>query len=67
MRTAGNPKVPPRTESQKGESGSAGMLQYFAEKASAERLNPGRGILVGLLLAGALWIGIFALVSFFKR
>jgi hypothetical protein len=43
------------------------MLQYFAEKASAERLNPGRGILVGLLLAGALWIGIFALVSFFKR
>jgi hypothetical protein len=43
------------------------MLPYFAEKASEERVNPGRGVLVGLLLAGALWIGIFALVSFFKH
>ena len=67
MRTEAKARVAPRAEPQKGESGSADMLPYFAEKASAERVNPGRGVLVGLLLAGALWIGIFALVSFFKR
>jgi len=67
MRTSAKPRVAPGTEPQKGESGSPDMLPYFAEKASAERVNPGRGVLLGLLLAGALWIAIFALVSFFKR
>jgi hypothetical protein len=60
-------KAAPKAEPQKGEPTGADLLPYFAEKASAERVNPARGVLLGLLLAAALWIGILALVWFFKR
>jgi hypothetical protein len=54
-------------EAQKGEQGAADMLSYFAEEASAERVNAGRGMLWGLFLGGGLWIGVFALVSLVKH
>ena len=52
---------------QKGEQGAVDMRPYFAEEASTERVNPGRGILWGLFLGGGLWVGIFALVSLVKH
>ena len=67
MRTKAKLKVAQEVEPQRGQADAADMLPYFAEKASAERVNPGRGVLLGLLLAGALWVAIFAFVSFFKR
>ena len=60
-------KAAPKAEPQKGEPGGDDLLPYFAEKASAERVKPGRGVLLGLVLAAALWIAIFALISFFRR
>jgi hypothetical protein len=60
-------KAAQKAEPQKGKPGSDDLLPYFAEKASAERVKPVRGVLLGLILAAALWIGIFALVSFFRR
>ena len=67
MSTAPTPRTALRREPDKGEQGAAGMLPYFAEKASAERVNPGRGILWGVLLAGGLWIGIVALYFLVER
>ena len=60
-------KAAQKAEPQRGEPVDADLLPYFAEKASEERVKPGRGVLLGLLLAAALWIGIFALVFFFRR
>ena len=59
-------KGAPGAEPKKGEP-DADLLPYFAEKASAERVKPGRGVLLGLILAAALWIAIFAIISFFRR
>jgi hypothetical protein len=67
MSTATTLRTAPGSETDKTEQGAAGMLPYFAEKASAERLNPGRGILWGILLAGGLWIGIVALYFLVER
>ena len=55
------------TEPQKGEQRAADALSHFAEEASAERANPGRGILWGLFLGGGLWMGIFELISLVKH
>jgi hypothetical protein len=60
-------KAAPKAEPQKGQPAGADQLPYFAEKASEERVKPGRGVLLGLVLAGALWIVIFALIAFFRR
>ena len=54
-------------EPQQGEPGVADMLSRFAGEASAERVNPGRGVLWGLFLGGGLWIGIFVLASLLLR
>jgi len=67
MRTVAELRVAPGAEPKNGKSDSADMLPYFAQQASAERVSAGRGVLVGLLLAGALWVAIFAFVSFFRR
>jgi len=66
MRTEARLRIAKGAEPQKGEASSADMLPYFAEKAAAERVNPGRGAVWGLILGCALWIGILALVWFFK-
>jgi hypothetical protein len=54
-------------EPQTGEPGVDDRLSYFADEASAERVNPGRGALWGLVLGGGLWIGIFAVAAHFIR
>lgn len=66
MATATTLTAAPRLESQKGAPATADMLDSFAIEASAERVNPGRGLLWGLFLSGGLWVGIFALVFYFK-
>jgi hypothetical protein len=60
-------KGAPGAEPKKGESVDADLLPYFAEKAAAERVKPGRGVLLGLILAAGLWVAIFALISFFRH
>jgi hypothetical protein len=67
MRTKTKLRVAQEVEPQRGEADAADMLPYFAEKASAERVKPGRGAVWGLILGCALWIAILALVSFFRR
>ena len=67
MPTTTFPGVEPAVEPEKGEAILESRLPYFADQASAERVNPGRGVLLGLLLGGGMWIGIFTLVSFLKR
>jgi hypothetical protein len=67
MATATTLRVALGTEPQKGEQRAADALSHFAEEASAERANPGRGILWGLFLGGGLWMGIFELISLVKH
>ena len=67
MPRASKLKAAQKAEPQKGEPVDADLLPYYAEKASEERVKPGRGVLIGLILAAALWIIIFALVWFFRR
>ena len=47
MRTEARLRIAKGAEPQKGEASSADMLPYFAEKAAAERVNPGRGAVWG--------------------
>jgi hypothetical protein len=66
MATATTMTFAPSAEPQKGEPGATDMLSCFALEASAERIKPGQGVLWGLFLGGGLWIGIFALIFWFK-
>jgi len=67
MPTVATLKVALGAESKVGEQGVADALSYFAEEASAQRTNPGRGILWGIFLAGGLWVGMFAIVFLIRR
>jgi hypothetical protein len=66
MSSAPKLRTAPGAKPDKTEQG-AEMLRYFAEEASVGRVNPARGVLWGVLLAGGLWMGIFALYFLLNR
>ena len=67
MPTTAALRVSSAVERQRDEPGAADMLSHFAAVASAERDNPGRGMLWGLFLGSGLWVGIFALAFWLLR